>query len=624
MRSLFATGEARVTAVLVALGTAASGWLIRALSVPVVDDAAISIGYGWSAWTGAGYRLTPESAVVEGFSNPTWTAIVGLTPLLSTHPVRATATIGIVLAMASLPIWASWGALARGRALRIEDAVVPLLAGGSTSFAYWAAAGLEGALLSFLLALSGAVLLHDLRQQRGSLAGLLLGLVCITRPEAPMYAIGAAILVIGVRIGERRAPGPQELRAIGWGALIVGGWLAIRIAVFAAWLPNTYYAKFGIGEPSPGYLEGFARAFPTATAAAVAGLVAIPFARPQARRAPILAALMIAITTFFAVRAGGDWMREWRFFAPIVPAGAASFAGALSVIRDRIGEPRDRHRRARAAIGALLCTALALVVSRDAWHDSLRRIEENLRGPTLGAGVVMTTAHELHGLLHDELGLVRPRVALPDVGGNGIVLRHAEIVDVGALCDYAIARTFHLHPEATEDYLVSEGLPTLIDVHGPSGALIRMRDLMRHYERLRYDPRRPQSTGIYVLRELGRDVDPRCPGGLGAVRALDTSTLAHRIDAAIDADHPDEAISLYRCAREHREDLPDDAWHVAARDRALRASERAEDGGAIERALRFSSLATILSHQDAWLRRRTEHLRERFLPAEGARARRWL
>lgn len=622
--ALFSGAESAVTAMVIVVCMAACGATIAAMAVPPVDDAGISLAFGWSFWTGEGFRLTPESAVVEGFSNPVWTLISGWLPLVTDDPEGAAAALGTALGIASLPIWALWGPCAAGRALRIEDALAPALGAASTSFGYWCAAALESGSLSLLLAIAGALLLIELRRGSGSASGIAFGLVCISRPEAPMYAVVAGVLLLGHVLAGRRRPARHELAACGWVLALGGAWLAFRVATFAAILPNTYYAKYGVAAASADYLFGFARAFPTTAIAALAGTGLGVIATPPERRAALLGGGFLIATAWFSHRAGGDWMREWRFLAPFVPVAGVVMAAALSSLRRRAVWTPGRDRGARHALAVLPVAAVTVAIASAAWDEGRARIVDNRESPTLGVASVRRTA-TLLAAFHEDLGLVRPRIAVPDVGGVGLGLRSTEIVDVGALCDAAIARTFHTNPAATEDYLLSEGLPTLLDAHGPSSALLRMRELLTHYAPITAEhPDHRALRGLWVVRGLTGDEDPRCEGGLARVRALSPDALSAEVEGHLDAMRPDLAIALYRCAREHREVLPDEPWHARIAARAAERGERLAAEGAHEPALRHLSLATILSHQDPWLRRRTEALRERVYPPSEGLQRRWL
>ncbi|MGQ0508076.1 MAG: hypothetical protein ACT4TC_22480, partial [Myxococcaceae bacterium] len=177
--------------------------------------------------------------------------------------------------------------------------------------------------------------------------------------------------------------------------------------------------------------------------------------------------------------------------------------------------------------------------------------------------------------------------------GASLVLRKDRIVDVAGLTDYAIA-THTGNNAALEDYLTGEGLPDVVDAHGPSGHIAHYQKLLQHYRR---------DGQFWVLNGLSPGVDPRCPQG--------HSEAALR--QAIAALRPEEAIAQVRCLQAHANAMRAEVDDLTLLDRALEASAAAEAQGKSEAALRWSSLATLLSNEDAHLRRRTERLRLKFL-----------
>jgi hypothetical protein len=202
------------------------------------------------------------------------------------------------------------------------------------------------------------------------------------------------------------------------------------------------------------------------------------------------------------------------------------------------------------------------------------------------------------------MGVEQARVGLADIGGTGLALRGDRVLDVAGLADYALATQGGNIP-AMEDYLVGEGLPDVVDAHGPSGHLSGFNRLMRHYRAI--------GGGVWVLDGLAPGRDPRCPGeSVGAVLNVDVAELRRQLDAFIDASDAGRAIDLVRCIQAHRPDAFPQLHSLSTR--AAEASVRAESAGGLEWALRFSSLATILADENAHLRRRTEQLRRRLFP----------
>ena len=91
---------------------------------------------------------------------------------------------------------------------------------------------------------------------------------------------------------------------------------------------------------------------------------------------------------------------------------------------------------------------------------------------------------------------------------------------------------------AMEDYLVGEGLPDVVDAHGPSGHVGSFGRLMRR--------RLPVNRWWGSLYDgLAPGHDPRCPGGaVGSVLAPDTAELRRQLERLIDTSDPGRAINI--------------------------------------------------------------------------------
>jgi hypothetical protein len=578
---------------LAVVGTAVHAGLLR---VPVVDDAAISIAYGHSLFAGAGFRLTPPSAPVEGFSNPLWVALLGLSRPLGIEPLSFSRWLGILLGALALVFVGLAVPAASGRRLRPVDAVGPLLVAASPNYAYWICSGMESGLHALLLAASVCALVRDFRLGRGATSGLVLAGLALTRPEAPLVILAAAGLWALWLLRAHRWPGPAEGRLAAALGLVCAAYLAFRWAYFARLLPNTYFAKQYWNFRPEQYLLGFVRAYPLPLALS-AMLGALGLLSRTARRPASLALTFIACDVVFVWVVKADWMAQWRFLGPLWPMlGILVGAGlcALSELSGRAALPVPRP------LVPLLASVAVLVL---AVPSELRRLDATRRDAGFPATFVRDKALQLRQRLR-ELGVEQARVGLADIGGVGLALRGDRVLDVAGLADYALAEQGGNFP-AMEDYLVGEGLPDVVDAHGPSGHVGSFGRLMRHYRSI--------GGGVWLLDGLAPGHDPRCPGGaVGSVLAPDTAELRRQLERLIDTSDPDRAMDLLRCVQAHRPAALAELRSLSPR--AAEASLRTERAGGLEWALRFSSLATILADEDAHLRRRTEQLRRRLFP----------
>lgn len=590
-----------------AIGLAVLATMVHAalLRVPVVDDAAISIAYGQTFFAGAGLRLTPASPPVEGFSNPLWVFLLGLSGPLHLEPLAFSRRLGILLGALALAFVALAVPASTGRRLRPVDAVGPLLLAASPNYAYWICSGMESGLHALLLVASVWSLVRDFRLGQGLTSGLLLAGLALTRPEAPLVVLAAGALWALWLFRERRWPGRAEGRLVGVLALVCGAYLVFRWAYFARVLPNTYFAKQYWGFRADRYLLGFARAYPVPLVLATL-LGALGLVSRTARRPASLALAFIASDVVFVWVVKADWMAEWRFLGPLWPLLGILVSAGLCALAD-LSTRRTLPFPPRLV--PLLASAAVLLLAVPA---ELSRFDATRRDAGFPATFVRDNALTLRRRLRG-LGVEQARVGLADIGGAGLALRGDRIVDVAGLADYAMAEQGGNFP-AMEDYLVGEGLPDVVDAHGPSGHVGGFGRLMRHY--------RPIGGGVWLLDGLGPGRDPRCPGGaVGSVVAMDPGEIRVQLERLIDTNDPGGAIDLVRCVQAHRAAASGELRSLWPH--AEDASVRTEKAGGLEWALRFSSLATILADENAQLRRRTEQLRRRLFPppakVEGAR-----
>jgi hypothetical protein len=601
--------ETWLTAGLVLAAVAALAYLCGYLAVPIVDDAAISIAYGHTFFSGGGLRVTPASQPVEGFSNPLWTLLLGLSHPLSLPPDTYAHTLGIVFGLLALPLFALWGPASEHRAPRLEDAAAPWVAATSATYASWISSGMETGLQSFLLAAAGALLLRELRTGVGASTGLALGLLCLTRPEGILYTAAAGALWLVHRALERRWTGRQALGIALWLLLLVGGWFLVRWVYFADLLPNTYYAKRLWQFDGPGYVRNYLAEHERLCQLAAVGVLLGLLGGAARARTAALAALFLASGGYFAWRSG-DWMREWRFLAPLVPLLGVCVAAGLSGLRARADWLRGRGARwtwpARGVVAVAAMGTLFLGVP--AMKASVLRAPRIKASPELPYDFIAERFRHVRDLA-ERLGQARPLVGYPDLGGQAMVLRHAEVIDVAGLADYALAHHAGNYP-ALEDYLVSEGPPVLLDAHGPSGHLRGFQTLMSQFRALGSDH--------WQLVGLTDTEDPRCPGGKDAALAPDREGLARLFEQDIQEGEAERGLKRWRCVFAYKpwSALPDGDTREKLADLAEERGAALEREGKLVPALRHYSLATLLDGGDAHRRRRTEALRARVFPRQ--------
>ncbi len=288
----------------------------------VCDDAFISLRYARRLLDGAGLTWN-DGERVEGYSNLLWilgAAGLGRLGLDLLHAAWVLGGLGTLLAILST-CWIS---------IRQPGGIVGLLVAllalaMSKPVVAWTVSGLEAPLFLGLLGLTVACLLHFVQQDqrkrwlRASALGL--GLLCVTRPDGPLFvAVCAGSLLLMIEPRRRALVAAIELAGIA--ALFVLAQLAFRLDYYGEWIPNTALVKLGTAENAIGkgleyVIEGLAHQ----RSIWLLSLLAIPacLTGPRTRRARILMMVALMLTwAGYVVSIGGDHFRARRQLLPII------------------------------------------------------------------------------------------------------------------------------------------------------------------------------------------------------------------------------------------------------------------------------------------------------------------
>lgn len=205
------------------------------------------------------------------------------------------------------------------------------------TFLTWTSSGLETAMFSCLIMGWTATLL---RRRSTALPGLLVALAALTRPEG-LLAWGLTLIWLAwrttlvVRTGSAVRDGRRKL-ALAWTLTLVP---VIAHAIwhrvtYAAWLPNTYYAKVAGLQWRLGvmYVESFFieyTAWPGLLWIAGAGVWALRRRRLSAEPL-VVAAFAGGLLGYYGVKVGGDHF-EFKVFHVLVPLYWLGLGWALAL-----------------------------------------------------------------------------------------------------------------------------------------------------------------------------------------------------------------------------------------------------------------------------------------------------
>jgi len=291
----------------------------------VCDDAFISFRYAKNLASGLGLVFNAGERV-EGYSNFLWTLLSSAGLWCGVDPVSLTWVAGGVcyFGTAGLLFYLSWH-LSGGEWLRLGAPVALLCWLLFRDAHVWATSGLETSSVTFLVTALYCTLLRASKRRHYLIAGGLLALALLSRPDSLVYVAGSGLFIL---ISDRRPVRALAVTLLPVLLIYVPYWVW-RYGYYGFPFPNTYYAK-SAGFPywSQGilYLRLFFESYYVLILLWPAlGYLAwrlSPWTRVRledpSRRASILALVFITSYFLYVARVGGDYMFA-RFLMPVAP-----------------------------------------------------------------------------------------------------------------------------------------------------------------------------------------------------------------------------------------------------------------------------------------------------------------
>jgi len=291
------------------------------------DDALISLRYLHRFLHGEGLTWT-DGVRVEGYSNLLWILLLASLGVFKVDLIAAARILGIAC-MATVMLSALWWYT---RTDPLKKAFLPLATGLlffclAAPTAVWAIGGLEqplcAALLGFAIPMCFAVVeSDDLRLDKTLLASLMLGLLCITRPDAPIFTVAAvAACILAWRFSQHKRPIRTLLVLLIFPVFFYAGQIVFRYFYYGEIVPNTALVKF---TPSMNhfilgmqYVANGMLSLAPFSLIAVASMIASLWSR-QARGRTILLLAMTVLWLLYVATIGGDIFPSWRHLVPVV------------------------------------------------------------------------------------------------------------------------------------------------------------------------------------------------------------------------------------------------------------------------------------------------------------------
>jgi hypothetical protein len=441
----------------------------------VVDDAGLTFAYARSLATGSGPVLQDGAGPVEGFSNPSWVAVLAVGRWVGLFDSGAWfGTSDIVLFPKLVALLCCFGVFAAMFAIATtvtrRPVAVTVVAGAMTaavpSFVIWTTSGLENALFALAVMAIAAVLACTavsgrlLAVNTAVGAGALAALAALTRPDGIVYVAAfpiAAALTIQ-RNTLRRTLKASVISVVAF-AVPVGAYLAWRLVMFGDYLPNTARAKEQ-GLPTfadfnkPAALVGYTGWFTVCFGIAV---VAVAISRSSTTRtavAMVLVPLVLAVMSYAILRP--DWMAQFRFATPVWPLAAIVLT--LSVI----GVLRDFSTRKQLITATV--AAIAAGSSLAGFWFSAKAFRAD---PTVGVcNIAQNTGYHFNG--YADILEVREGTLLAVDGGGTSLTTRLRFIDLSGLADRRIARFWQRDDmPGLRDHIFDELRPTFLKIfHG--------------------------------------------------------------------------------------------------------------------------------------------------------------
>ncbi|NUQ48861.1 MAG: hypothetical protein HUU27_02935, partial [Phycisphaerae bacterium] len=295
---------------------------------------------------------------VEGYTNLLWLLACAGLGALGVDLVDAARALGIVSTAGALVAVAL-----TLRPRRFDEVAAPLAAtvglALTGTFAVWAIGGLEQPFVACFLAWSIALLLPALQEERGVvrilLAGLMLGLLCLSRADGPVLCVAVGVgLLAALHLSSRAWRSVLLLAVVP--LVLTGGQLLFRYLYYGDLVPNSARVKVAfsthrVASGSAYVWHGVLAYAPMVLAAIAAALVCAR--QTQARRRITFLVAIPLVWLAYVAFVGGDIFparRQWA--APLIPI--AIMAGEL------LRFVNDRPAWGRAAAAALAAGVVAI------------------------------------------------------------------------------------------------------------------------------------------------------------------------------------------------------------------------------------------------------------------------
>lgn len=379
---LAAAATVTANAVLVALVVGAGVWvgLDGNTRFTLFDDAAISMSYARTIAAGEGAVWYPGAQLVEGITNPGWTALMTVVHLVGMSGTAASLAIVVV------SLICIWSAASIGARLVGTVGLVPQFGSGHwTAIAavvvnfplvYWSVRGMEVGVVTLATltatALTWSIVVgHSPSARRMALLGAVVVAAVVVRQDAAVVV--AALVVWSLWRGGRS--GRQVAAVLASAGLVtLSAVTLVRLEIYGELLPNTYHLKVdGIDlatRVERGLLVDVITAGPYVIAPLALVVVSWPWLRDIERQLIgcilTVAAALIAYSTYVGADAWEQFLIPNRYLTPatvlLALAGCSACVAAWRREGDDGTSETEGFRARWATVAAIIGATPAVAV----------------------------------------------------------------------------------------------------------------------------------------------------------------------------------------------------------------------------------------------------------------------
>jgi hypothetical protein len=285
---------------------------------------------------------------VEGYSNLLWVLVVAAGGLVHSDLVLVARVLGFVFTATGLGLLLASGVRRAGLAAVVFSGEAALSLALCGSVAAWSIGGLEQPLLAVLLlaAVVASESLMGAEQAPPPRAPLpmsvALGLLCIVRPDGPIFTVAAALSLF-IAYGLRRASFRLACSLVLLPIVLTLAQVALRKVYYGDFLPNTYHAKgtFTWTRLLQGrkYIQDSLRPLGAIWVAGLLSLGVAVFSKALRRRT-LFALVAWALWLAYVLRIGGDIFPQRRQLVALFALQAFLLLALLQWLWDRRGVVR--------------------------------------------------------------------------------------------------------------------------------------------------------------------------------------------------------------------------------------------------------------------------------------------